>query len=66
MSITKIVKIVRLKSYSSMKKYFRKIQIIDLESQNLAIFDNFYSNDRKTYKLFNGLVDGFGPKGRPG
>ena len=27
---------------------------------------DFYSSDRKTYKLFNVLVVGFGPKGRPG
>ena len=39
-----------------MKNYFRKVWII---------FDNFYSTDHKTYKFFNGLVVGFGPKGRP-
>jgi hypothetical protein len=27
---------------------------------------NFYSTDRKTQKLFKGLVVGFGPKGMPG
>ena len=68
MSITKSVP---LKSYSSMKNFFRKIQIIfdveiDFESQNFAIFDNFYSSDSKTQKLFNGLVVGFGPRGRLG
>ena len=41
-------------------------QKIDFESQNFAHFDNFYSSDRKTHKLFNGLVVGFGPKERPG
>ena len=54
-----------------MKFFFRKIRIIfdienDFESQTFAIFDNFYSTDHKTYKLFQGLVVGFGPKGRPG
>ena len=63
MSITKSVP---LKSYSSMKKKIRKIWIIfDFESQNFAVFDNFYSTDRKTKKLFKGLVVGFGSKGRP-
>ena len=52
-------------------KKIRKIRIIfdienDFESQNFAIFDNFYSTDRKTLKLFNGLVVDFGSKGRPG
>ena len=52
------------------KKRIRMIQIIfeqkiDFESQNFAHFDNFYC-DRKTQKLFNGLVVGFGPKERPG
>ena len=65
MSITKSVP---LKSYSSMKKVFKKIRIIfdifDFESQNFAIFDNFYSTDRN--KLFKGLVINFGPLGRPG
>ena len=37
----------------------------NFESQHFAIFDNFYSTNRKTSKLFNGLVVGFGPKGRP-
>mgnify|MGYP001498790335 CR=1 FL=1 len=50
-----------------MKKEIRKIQIIfDIENQNCAIFDNFYSTDRKTYRLFKGLVIGIMPKGRPG
>ena len=45
-----------------MKKKFRKIRIIfDFESQNFDIFDNFYSTDRKTQKLFKGLVNNFGP-----
>ena len=66
MSITKNVPIMIFYS----EKKFRKIQIIfdikiDFESQNFAIFDNFYSTDRKTSKLFKGLVVGFGPKGRP-
>ena len=49
MSITKGVP---LNSYSSMKKnlerfgYFLTLKI-DFESQNFAIFDNFYSTDRK-------------------
>ena len=30
------------------------------------IFDDFYSTDHKTSKLFKGLVVGFGPKGMPG
>ena len=30
------------------------------------IFDDFYSTERKTQKLFKGLVVGFGPKGMPG
>ena len=30
------------------------------------IFDNVYSTERKTQKLFKGLVVGFGPKGMPG
>ena len=42
------------------------IEKIGFESQNFPIFDNFYSTDHKTVKLFNGLVVGFGPKGRPG
>ena len=29
-------------------------------------FDNFYSSDLKTEKLFSGLVIGFGPTGKPG
>ena len=33
---------------------------IDVESQNFDIFDNFYSTQD-----LNGLVVGFGPKGRP-
>ena len=42
----------------------RKIQIIltyeiDFEGQNFAIFDNFFSTDCKTWKLFNELVVGF-------
>ena len=41
-------------------------QKIDYESQNFTIFDDFYSTDPKTQKLFNGLVVGFGPKGNPG
>ena len=54
-----------------MKNKFRKIRIIfdveiDFESQNFAIFANFYSTDRKTSKVFKGLVVGFGPKGRQG
>ena len=54
-----------------MKKRFRKIQIIfdikiDFESLKFAIFDNFYSTDRKTQKLFKGLVIDFGPKERLG
>ena len=68
MSITKSVP---LKSYSSMKKKIRKIRIIlaleiVFESQNFAHFDYFYSSDHKTWIFFNGLVVGFGPKGRPG
>ena len=38
----------------------------DFESQNFAHFDNFYSIDNKTEKLFDGLVVDFRPKGRPG
>ena len=41
--------------YTSAKIFFRKIRTIfdiekksDFESQNSAIFDNFYSTDRKT------------------
>ena len=30
----------------------------------ISIFDNFYSTDFKTWKLFYGLVVGFGPKGK--
>ena len=30
------------------------------------IFDDFYSTDHNTLKLFKGMVVGFGPKGRPG
>ena len=62
MSITKSVP---LNSYSSMKfilerfRYFLTLKI-NFESQNFAIFDIFYSTDRKIKKLF----DGFGPKGR--
>ena len=41
-------------------------QKIDFESQNFAHFDNFYSSDRKTQKLFKGLVIDFKPIGRPG
>ena len=49
MSITKNVPLMIFYS----EKKFRKIQIIfdikiDFESQNFAIFDNFYSTDRKT------------------
>ena len=29
------------------------------------IFEDFYSTERKTQKLFKGLVVGFGPKGMP-
>ena len=47
-----------------MKKIFTKK--VDFESHNFAIFNNFYSTDRKTYKLFKGLVVGFGHKERPG
>ena len=46
--------------------FFWKIQIIDFESQNFPIFDNFYSTERKTQKLFKLLVVGFEPKGMPG
>ena len=50
-----------------MKNKFKKIGIIfdieiDFESQKFAIFDNFYSTDRKTSKLFKGLVVNFKPK----
>ena len=38
----------------------------DFESQNFAIFDNFYSTNSKTLKIYKGLVVGFAPKGRPG
>ena len=53
-----------------MKNKFRKIGIIfdieiDFESQKFAIFDNFYSTDRKTSKLFKGLVINVGHKERP-
>ena len=30
------------------------------------IFDDFYSTDRNTSTLFNGMLVGFGPKGMPG
>ena len=36
------------------------------ESQNFATFDNFYSTDHMTSKLFKGMVAVFGPKERPG
>ena len=53
-----------------MKRKNRKIWIIfghfDFESQNFATFDNFYSTDHMTSKLFKGLVVVFGPKERPG
>ena len=44
-----------------MKNKFRKNVIIfdieiHFESQNVAIFDNFYSTYRKTSKLFKGLI----------
>ena len=45
--------------------YFWK-QKIDFESQNFAIFDNFYSTGHKTLKLDNVMVVGFEPKGRHG
>ena len=35
-------------------------------SQNFAIFDDFYSTGLKTWKPFNGMVVGFGPKRKPG
>ena len=44
------------------QKHLDNFQKIDFESQNFAIFDNFYSTDRKTKKLFDWLVVGFGPK----
>ena len=37
-----------------------------LFSKMSLIFDNFYSTECKTQKLFKGLVIGFGPKGMPG
>ena len=40
-------------------------QKIVFESQNFAHFDDFYTSDGKTLIFFNGLVVGFGPKGRP-
>ena len=40
-------------------------QKIDFKSKNFALFDNFYSSDRKTLNRFNGLVIGFRPKGKP-
>ena len=42
---------VTLQSYSSMKNKFKKIQVIfdfAFDSQNFAIFDNFYTTDHKT------------------
>ena len=51
---------VPLKWHSLMKVCFKKIRII------FAIFDNFYSTDGMTLKLFKGLVIGFGPKVRQG
>ena len=49
------------------EKNIRKIRIIfDIESQNFAIFAIFYSTDSKIWKLFKGLVIGFGSKERPG
>ena len=46
---------------------FRQLltQKIDFESQIFSSFDKFYSTDHKTKKLLNGLVVGFGPKGKP-
>ena len=35
---------------------------IDLDSQNFAIFVDFYSTDQMNLKLINGVVFGFGPK----
>ena len=51
-------KIERFRTFFTMK--------IDFESQHFAIFDIFYSTERKTQKLFNGLVVGFGPKEKRG
>ena len=36
----------------------------NLLSQNFAIFDNFFSTDLKTWKLFKGLIISFGPTGK--
>ena len=51
-----------------MKEKFESFltQKIDFETQNFVIFDNFYSTNHKTEKLFDELVVDFGPKGRPG
>ena len=40
-------------------------QKIDFESQNFAIFDNVYSTEHKTQKLFIGWVIGLEHKRRP-
>ena len=47
------------------KKIFGKIQIIDFESQNFTVFDNVYSTEGKTQKLFIGLDIGLERKRRP-
>ena len=41
-------------------------QKLTLKVRIFAIFDNFYSTYRKTLTLFNGLVIGFGSRGRLG
>ena len=53
---------VSLNSYSSMKYFLKRFgqfltKKIDFESQNFAIFDNFYSTDRNTSKLRPSLYD---------
>ena len=48
-------------------KIFWKLQFLNhLFSKWHPIFDDFYSTVHKTWKLFMGLVVGFGPKGMPG
>ena len=43
-----------------------KVNFLYQKLSKLSEIDNFYSSDRKTQKLFNGLVVDFGPTGMPG
>ena len=73
-SMSEMIQIFLVSKYVSFKKqifcYWHFLETSIFEPLYFLkwypIFDKFYSTECKTKKLFNGLVVGFGPKGKPG